>query len=202
MSDAELGAFLRGLHGLGVIQDRELARRRDWTRFRSLVDVGGGSGNIAIGACQTCPELQATVLEVDRVVPIAKQFIDQAGLGHRVTAVECDVTREPPSEVFDVAVLRNFVQVLPPREAAQAIQNVARSMRPGGEIYIIGYVLDDERHSPWEAAAYDVVFANIYEAAQSYTDGQYRAWLEQAGCGNIERSLMRNNTSLITARIL
>jgi SAM-dependent methyltransferase len=202
MNDLELGAFFRGLHGLGVFQGCELARQHDWTRFRKLADVGGGSGNVAIGACQTCPELQAIVLEVGRVVPIAKQFIAEAGLENRITSVECDVTQELPSEVFDIAVLRNFVQVLSPQDAEQAIQNVAQTIRTGGEMYIIGYALDDDRRSPWEAAAYDVVFANIYDAGQSYTDGQYRSWLEKAGCGNIERRLLRNNMSLITARIL
>jgi SAM-dependent methyltransferase len=141
-------------------------------------------------------------LEVDRVVPIAKQFIDEAGLAHRIAAVECDVTKMPPPDVFDVAVLRNFLQVLAPPEAERAVRNVVQSVRPGGEIYIIGFVLDDERRAPWEAAAYDVVFSNIYSSGQTYTDGEYRVWLQLAGCGDIERRLLRNNMSLITARVL
>ena len=75
-------------------------------------------------------------------------------------------------------------------------------MRADGEIYILGYVLDDSRASPWEAAAWDVVFINIYEAGQSYTDAEYRNWLEAGGFGQIERQLMGNNMSMITARKL
>jgi hypothetical protein len=63
-------------------------------------------------------------------------------------------------------------------------------------------VLDDDRRVPWEAAAYDVVFSNIYSDGQSYTDGEYRRWLQSAGCGEIDRRLLRNNMSLITARVL
>jgi hypothetical protein len=200
MSDEALETFFRGLHGFGVVQGRELARRYDFNRFTSLADVGGGTGNVAIGACEVCPELHATVLELDRIVPIAQRFIDEAQLAARIDVVRCEITREAPQLMFDGAVLRNLVQVLAPLEAQATIGNVARSMRSGGEIYIIGYVLDDECREPWEAAAYDVVFLNIYEHGRSYTDGEYRRWLEAGEFSDIKRELLPNNMSLITAR--
>ncbi|MDH3444562.1 MAG: methyltransferase, partial [Deltaproteobacteria bacterium] len=117
-----------------------------------------------------------------------------------VSAVTSDITSQAPSEVFDVAVLRSLIQVLSPDQAARAIKNVGKCIRAGGEIYILGYVLDQARASPWEAAAWDVAFINIYDAGQSYTDQEYREWLQAAGFGRIERQLMGNNMSLITAR--
>jgi len=199
MSDEALGAFFRGLHGFGVVQGCELALDHDFNRFSSLADVGGGTGNVAIGACQVCPGLHATVLELKRVVPIARRFVDEAGLAGRIRVAQCEITREPPHDTFDVAVLRNLIQVLSPEEAARTIENVGRSMRSGGEVYIIGYVLDDQRREPWEAAAYDVVFLNIYDQGRSYTDSEYRNWLEVGGFGKIDRVLLANNMSLITA---
>jgi len=200
MSDEALEAFFRGLHAFGVVQGRELARKHDFSRFTSLADVGGGTGNVAIGACEVCPGLRATVLELDRVVPIAQRFIAEAGLAARIAVLHCEVTREPAAGKFDAAVLRNLIQVLSPEEAKRTIENVGSSMRSGGEIYIIGYVLDDACREPWEAAAYDVVFLNIYADGRSYTDGQYRQWLEGGGFGGIKRELLPNNMSLITAR--
>lgn len=200
MSDEGLATFFRGLHDVGVMQGRELAKQHDFARFELLADVGGGSGNIAIGACDACPALRATVLELDRVVPITQRFIFEAKLADRITTTPCDITRQAPAVTFDVAVVRSLIQVLSPDQAARAIENVGRSMRAGGEIYIIGLVLDDARASPWEAAAYDVAFINIYQAGQSYTDGEYRAWLQAGGFGQVERKLLRNNMSLITAR--
>jgi hypothetical protein len=199
MTDEDLLAFFRGLHGIGVVQGRELAKRHDFGRFQRLVDVGGGSGSIAIGACEAFPQLSATVLELDRVVPIAAQFVSEAGLAGRISAISCDITRQAVGSQFDVAVLRSFIQVLPPNQAASAIVNVGKSMRTGGEIYILGYVLNDARSEPWEAAAYDVAFINIYDGGQSYTDGEYRRWLKDGGFTQVDRRLMANNMSLITA---
>ena len=84
-------------------------------------------------------------------------------------------------------------------QAARSIVNVGRCLRSGGEIFILGYVLNDLRTEPWEAAAYEIAFINIYQAGQSYTDGQYRQWLIEAGFAQVERVLMANNMSLIRA---
>ena len=202
MSAEELASFFGGLHGLGVVQGRQLAEQHDFGRFGVLADVGGGSGNIAIGACQACTELRATVLELDQVVPIARRFIADAQLAGRITATACDITRQVPTATYDVAVLRSLIQVLSPDQAACAILNIGSRIRPGGEIYIIGSVLDDSRLAPWEAAAYDVVFLNIYPGGRSYTEGEHREWLRAAGFERVERTLLPNNASLITARKL
>jgi hypothetical protein len=202
MSQEELAAFFRGLHGLGVVQGRQLAQQHNFGRFGVLADVGGGSANIAIGACEACPELRATVLELDQVAPIARQFISDAKLADRITAITCDITHQAPPATYDVAVLRSLIQVLSPDEARHAIQNIGSRIRPGGEIYIIGYVLDDSRLAPWEAAAYDVAFLNLYPGGRAYTDGEHREWLRAAGFGQIERRLLPINSSLITARKL
>ena len=199
MTDEDLAAFFRGLHGIGVIQGRELAKRHDFDRFHRMVDVGGGSGSMAIGACEACPRLHAMVLELERVVPITRQFVADAGYADRIIASACDITRHPADAEFDVAVLRSFVQVLPPAQAAQSICNVGRCIRSGGEIFILGYVLDDSGTKPWEAAAYEIAFINIYEGGRSYTDRQYRQWLDAAGFTNFRRELMANNMSLIHA---
>ncbi len=200
MTDEQLGAFFRGIHAFGVVQGRELAAQRRFDRFALLADVGGGSGNMAIGACEACPNLRATVLELERIVPIARQFVAEAGLGDRVSAQHCNITLRPPDAAFDVAIVRNLIQVLDPDQAASALRNIGKCVRSGGEIYVIGYVLDDSRSIPWEAAAYDVAFINIYPSGQSYTESEYNGWLSDAGFVNIERTLLSNKMSLIAAR--
>src|SRR5689334_6636044 len=199
MNDEALEAFFRGLHGFGVVQGRELATKYEFSRFQNLADVGGGTGNVAIGACEVCPNLRAAVLELERIVPIARRFIAEAGLSQRIEVLHAEIAQSAPKATFDVAVLRNLVQVLSPEDAQSTIANVGRSIRAGGEIYIMGYVLDDACREPWQALAYDVVFANIYESGRSYTDGQYRRWLEAGGFREITRELMPNNMSLIRA---
>jgi tRNA1(Val) A37 N6-methylase TrmN6 len=108
MSDAELGAFLRGLPCQGEL----LAKQYSFERAVVLLDVGGGSGGVAIAACQACPGLSATIVELPRVVPFAAASVAEANLSGRICTAAVDVTATPPDGIFDVAVLRFFIQVL------------------------------------------------------------------------------------------
>jgi hypothetical protein len=200
MSEQELGAFFRGLHGLAVVQGRQLARERDFGRFRRLIDVGGGSGGAAIGACEVCPELRAVVADLPSVVPFTRRFIDEAGLAGRISAEIVDITAVPPSSSYEVAILRNVLQVLPAEEARRTVLNVGRALEPGGELYIIGQCLNDTRLSPPETVAFNLVFLNIYDDGQAYTFAEHRAWLEEAGFTDVERTMLQRGLSRISAR--
>jgi hypothetical protein len=199
MSEDELGAFFRGLHGLAVVQGRQLARERDFGRFRRLIDVGGGSGGAAIGACEVCPQLTAVVADLPTVVPFTRRFIGEAGLAGRITAETIDVTAAPPSGSYDVAIVRNVLQVLSAEQARRTVLNVGRALEPGGELYVIGQCLDDTRLSPSETVAFNLVFLNIYEEGQAYTLAEHCAWLDEAGFTDIERTLLQRGMSRISA---
>jgi 2-hydroxy-4-(methylsulfanyl)butanoate S-methyltransferase len=181
MSDSELGAFFRGLHAGALATGRQLATTYAFERFKSLLDVGGGSGGVAIAACQACGLLRATVLELPRVAAIAKGFVDAAALTERVDVVASDVLSSPPEGTHDVAVLRNLVQVLSPDQAQLALLNVGAALRSGGELFIIGHVLDNIRLSPAPAVGMNLVFLSLYENGRSYTEAEHRSWLEEAG---------------------
>ena len=148
MSDDELGAFFRGQHAGALATGRQLAQTYGFDRFRSLLDVGGGSGGLAIAACQCCPELSAAIIELPRVAPIARSFVREAKLGDRVQVLAGDIVERAPERRFDVAVLRSLIQVLGPTQARRALCNVGQAIDPGGAIFVVGHVLRDNRLSP------------------------------------------------------
>ncbi len=185
MSDGELGAFFRGLHAGAMATGRQLATGFKFDRFERLLDVGGGSGGVAIAACQTCASLQATVVELPKVAAIAKTFVETAGLTQRVDVVATDVLAAPPQGTHDVAVLRYLLQVLSSDQARLALRNIGAALRSGGEIFIIGHVLDDARLSPASAVGMNLVFLSLYDDGQSYTESEHRAWLEEAGFNDV-----------------
>jgi ubiquinone/menaquinone biosynthesis C-methylase UbiE len=201
MSDAELEAFFRGLHAGALAAGRSLQAHFDFSGYRDLLDVGGGSGGVALALAAAVPQLRATIVDLDRVVPITRRFVAEAGLTDRVQAVVGDVTRAPIPGSFDVAVLRSFIQVLGEKDAGAAIVNVAKAVRPGASIYIVGVgILDDFRVAPPEAAAFNLVFLNVYENGKAYTESEYRAWLGAAGFQDIERGTLPSGVQFFRAR--
>jgi predicted O-methyltransferase YrrM len=202
MSDEELGAFFRGLHAGALATGRQLAATFGFERFRNLLEVGGGSGGVAIAVCQSCPGIKAAVVELPRVARIAQAMVNESKLADRVQVQVADLLEYGPNGRFDVAVLRFLIQVLAPDQARAALRNVGKVMEPGGAIYIVGHVLDDSRLQPAAAVGMNLAFVSIYDDGQAYTEQEHRAWLAQAGFDDvdIQYGVAPNGASIVTAR--
>ena len=99
-----------------------------------------------------------------------------------------------------MAVLSSFIQILSPDEARRALATLSQVMEPGGVIYILGRILDDSRLSPLETVGFNLVFVNVYDGGQAYTEQEHRDWLTEAGFQDFERVVLPNGTSIVTAR--
>ena len=199
MSDTQLTAFYNSGHSAAMAAGRQLAETYDLCSFGSLLDVAGGSGGLAIEACQRCPELQATVIDLPTVTPITQRFVDEARMGGRVKVSSLDVVDRAPEGRYDVAVMANLIQVLARDQARRALRNVGRALVPRGVLFIIGWVLGDSQLSPPEIAASNFAFLNIYDEGRAFTESEHRAWLAQAGFGNIERTPLPSGECIIRA---
>jgi O-methyltransferase domain len=120
------------------------------------------------------------------VSKVAQSFVDETGMADRVLVQAMNILEHPPEQQFDVAVMRALIQVLSTEQARQAIQNTAKAMLPGGSLFVIGHMLDDTRLSPPIAVLHNLMFLNIYDDGQAYTEREYRSWLTEAGFGDIE----------------
>ena len=80
------------------------------------------------------------------------------------------------------------------------LANAAAALRPGGAIYIVGGgILDDDRLGPPSAVYLNLTFLNLYPAGASYTRAQHAAWLEAAGCGDVQRITLPSGSGIIHA---
>ena len=201
MSEEDLGALLRGTHSGTAAVAATLMEHHDFSTLSSLLDVGGGSGGLAIALTESHPQLRATVVDLALVTPFTKRFVEEADAVDRVEIVTSDVVRDGLTGSFDVAVASKLTQVLSPDEVRATLRNVADVLEPGGVIHLYTQVLDDSRISPEEAVSFNLVFLNIYDDGQAYTEQEYRNWLAETGFVDFERIPLPNNpNSILTAR--
>jgi hypothetical protein len=202
MSDAELAAFYRGLHAGALATGRQLATTFHFERFRTLLDVGGGSGGLAIAACQSCPGLEATVAELPRVARITRATVAEAKLADRVEVQAINIVERAPEGQFDAAVLRSLIQVLGREEARAALRHAGAAVEPGGMLFIVGHVLEDNRLAPTNAVRMNLAFLSVYDEGQAYTEQEHRGWLGAAGFSDVEINYgaAPGGASIVTAR--
>jgi SAM-dependent methyltransferase len=200
-SPEQLETFLRNINASTVPTARALLSEYDFSSVKTLVDVGSGGAGIAITITKACPQISATAIDLPKVAPIAQKIVEEAGATERVKVVAADVLSGPLPGAYDVAALRAFIQVLAPQDARAALKNIGAAVKPGGKIYIIGQILDDSRRAPLEAVGFNLAFLNMFDTGESYTEGEHREWLGEAGFVDIERAnFMLVDSGLITAR--
>jgi SAM-dependent methyltransferase len=199
-SAAELETFYRSNHAQAQRRGRELMSTYDLSSHRTLLDVGGGSGGLAIAITETYPHIQATVAELPTVTPITRRIVEEAGASGRVRVQSSDVIKEGLTGAFDAAVLSSFIQVISREQARRALQNVGRVVNPGGAIYIRGDIVDDSGTSPLGSVMRNLVYLNIYDEGQAYTEHEHREWLAEAGFADFERKILSDGFSIVRAR--
>lgn len=202
MSEDEMAAFFRGQHFNAVAAGEQLARICDLSCFHRMLDVGAGSGGVAIGVLRGCPRLSMTVADLPRVTPVTCRFLEEEGIADRVTPSAVDVLACAPDGTYDAAIMRNLIQVLSLDEALIAVRHVAQSLASGGTLFVVGSMLDDSRQSPAELVGLNLLFLNIYDDGLIYTEGEYRTLLTKAGLVDIavRRGEMPAGNVLISAR--
>ena len=164
------------------------------------MSVGGGSRGLAISITEACPHIQATVGDLPNITEVTKNYIDEAVAGNRVNVVTADVIRESLAISYDAAVMSAFIQVVSPDDARCAIKNVSKVMNLGGEIYIRGYgIIDNSRTSPKKLVGFDLVYINVNDEGQAYTEQEHKHWLKEAGFGSFRRAILADGSSIITA---
>lgn len=180
MTAEQRDAYYLGLHTEALTAGRVLAVRPEFARYRRIVDVGGGSGGVAIALALAWPELSVTIIDLTATAAVARRNVDEAGLAERITVLGADILRDSLGESYDAAVLRGVVVVLGSDDARRLLSRVNDALAPGGAIYVVGWILDDSRVTPPELATYNLQFATALDHGGVYTEGEIRRWLTEA----------------------
>jgi hypothetical protein len=105
MPPDQRAAWYRGMHDDAVAAARPLMAQQEVSSARHLLEVGGGSGGLALTIAARYPPLQAPIVDLATVPPSTQRYVAEAGLTERLHVMTADVVQGPRRGAFDVAVL-------------------------------------------------------------------------------------------------
>jgi acetylserotonin N-methyltransferase len=149
-SDEAMRNFLRGMHGFGMLTSPAVVGAFDLSRFRRMVDLGGGTGHLAIAACQRNSEMRAVVFDLPRVTALARENIERCGLADRVTTHDGDFFTDelPQADLFAVGrILHDWDD----EKSAVLLRAIYRWLPPGGGLLIAEKLLNEDGVGPLSA---------------------------------------------------
>ena len=191
-------AFIAAMHRNAVERAAPLVAAVGAQGVRRMLDVGGGSGAYSIAFAAANPELQAYILDLVAVVPLAQRHIEQAGVSGRVHTRVGDLLTDHLGEGYDLVLASAVCHMLDEKENAHLIARCYGALAPGGRLVIQEFILDPDKCAPQSAALFSLNMLVGTRAGASYSEPEYTAWMSAAGFTAIRHVRMPGPAGLMT----
>ncbi|MCZ6890223.1 MAG: methyltransferase [Gammaproteobacteria bacterium] len=171
---------------VGFGAGRRFSRDVDLSGRSKLMDLGGGSGAYSIVAVQQYPNLSAVVFDLPTVAVVTDEYIAEHGVADKVTAQGGDFTRDALPEGCDVAVMASNLPMYGREVIAAVIGKAYDALEAGGEMHLVGEMLDDDRVGPADAALWGLAEALSNSTGLAHTRADCVGYFEAVGFTGVQ----------------
>ena len=180
-SDPErLEQFMNAMTGISTGGFMALAEKFDFSRYETLCDVGGATGQLSIVVGGRHPHLRCTSFDLPVVEPIAKRSIERAGLSDRVTTAAGDFFADPLPKA-DVITMGLILHDWNLDRKKHLIRAAYEALPPGGAFIVVENLIDDARRENAFGLLMSLNMLIEFGDAFDYTGGDFARWCEEAG---------------------
>ncbi len=156
MSDPEKArVFILGQHSASHGGGRMLARKFDFSAYRNMVDLAGGSGACSIAACQGNPELKSVIVDFPNVLKVAEEIIEKEGLSDRITTQPGDLRKDDWPE-GDLMLISLIISGYSKETQLKVFRKCFDKLPSGGAIVVHDFLMDGDYKGPLLSALYNV----------------------------------------------
>jgi hypothetical protein len=121
---------------------REIARAYDFSRFRSVMDVGGGYGAVLRALLEYYPALRGSVMDLPVIEDRALNYLKNAGVGDRADYRGGNFFESVPSGT-DAYVLKYIIHDWNDAKATQILRHCAAAAGHDGLVLLIEQIVPE-----------------------------------------------------------
>jgi hypothetical protein len=180
--------YHRATSSIGFGAARRFVRAVDLSGRRHLLDLGGGSGAYSITAVKAFDGLRATVLDLPPVVEATKDYIAEHDVAGKVDTHGADFTQGEFPRPCDVVVMASNLPIYDGEVIGSVVDRAFRALEPGGEMHLIGEMLDDDRRGPVDAAMWGMNELICGSLGRSHSRSECAGYFSAAGFADVEVS--------------
>ena len=170
--------FDRAMSAISTAVAGRLADRYDFSRFGSLVDLGGGDGTLLATVLPHHPGLRGVLLDLPHVVTGAHKVLAAAGVADWCDIVAGSFFEHVPSG-GEAYILKSILHDWDDTASTQLLHRVHEASQPGAALLIVERTLADVDPSPVAAMSDLNMMVNTGGAERTTT--QWKLLLEEAG---------------------
>jgi C-methyltransferase len=171
----------------------------DFSAYPTIVDVGGGHGQLLAAILAAAPASRGVLYDLPRVVASAPSLLREHSVADRVRIAEGSFFDSVPGG-GDAYVLKNIMHDWPDEKAVQILRNVRAAAGPEATVLLVELVIPQhDRDFPGKWADLEMLL-NL--GARERTAAEYRDLLSQAGFRMTRVVQTASPLSVVEARVL
>ncbi len=173
-------SFTAAMDCRGALLGNALASSLDVSRYRRLLDVGGGSGIYACIMAALHPHLTATVFDQPPVDRIAATLIAERGFADRVSVLAGSFFEDDWPAGYDAHLFSNVLHDWDEAEVLALLRRSYAALPPGGLLLIHDAFIDEDKTGPLPVAEYSAILMHSTQG-KCYSVVEYDDMLSRAG---------------------
>ncbi|MGH2990643.1 MAG: methyltransferase [Solirubrobacterales bacterium] len=181
----KLEEFMNAMAGISLGPFNVLAEKFDFSRYETLCDVGGATGQLSIIVANRHPHMRCTTFDLPVVEPIAKRTIEGAELSDRVTTAAGDFFADPLPEA-DVITMGLILHDWNLERKMHLIRGAYDALPDGGAFIVIENLIDDARRGNAFGLLMSLNMLIEFGDAFDYTGADFAGWCQEVGFKNTE----------------
>ncbi|MFC3815183.1 methyltransferase [Lysobacter sp. GCM10012299] len=177
---ARLEQFMWAMAGISAGNFKAFAEAFDFSRYTTLCDVGGATGQLSMAVARRHPHMRCISADLPVVTPIAEREIAKAGLSDQVRAQSLDFLTQPlPSaDIITMGLILHDWNLEGKRHLVRAAYD---SLRKGGAFVIIENLIDDDRRENAFGLMMSLNMLIEFGDAFDFTARDFDGWCREAG---------------------
>lgn len=136
----EAAGFNKCMTNLSSGEGPAIAASYDFSRFKHIVDVGGGAGGMLAAILDSTPELRGTLFDQPSVLEQAKSDGLLDAFGGRADMVGGDFFESVPADA-DAYIMKHIIHDWDDELATKILGNCRRAMKQGGTLLVVDRVI-------------------------------------------------------------
>jgi predicted O-methyltransferase YrrM len=180
-----LEQFMGAMTGISRGNFLALTEKYDFSKHKTLCDVGGATGILSILVAKQFPHIQCSSFDLPQVEPIAKKHIAKEGLSQRIKTVKGDFFKDklPKADCITMGMILHDWN-LPNKK--HLIKLAYDALPAGGALIAVENIIDDERRENTFGLLMALNMLIEFGDAFDFTFADYKSWCKEIGFKKFE----------------
>src|SRR6478672_7233203 len=152
----------------------------DFSRFRSVCDVGGATGLRSIEVAKKHPHIEGISFDLPPVEPVAKKHIAAAGLTDRIRTATGDFFHDPLPKA-DVITMGMILHDWNLEKKMKLIRAAYEALPPGGAFIAVEALIDNARRENVFGLLMSLNMLIEFGDAFDYSAADFEKWCSEVG---------------------